>query len=150
MKWITAAILLFAHAPVLAGDVFVNIYGFSIHPHPPSGSNPNGDNLGWGLKYHFNQNFYIDGGRFIDSDRQKSRYVGAALQTSNEKFLSAGLEAFYMKRPNYRHGEPFWAALPFLACNIGRVTTVMGYIPNRTDHDYRVYETYFIFWSIKL
>lgn len=158
MKWknngitwtLAIALLAFANTPLIAGDFYINLYGYSHHLDSPSDKDLNEDNLGWGLKYHVNENFYIDGGRFIDSDRNTSRYVGAALQTSNRELLSVGIEAFYMRRPSYQHGEPFWAALPFLALNTGRVTTMMGYIPERKTFDYTLYKTVFVFWSIKL
>lgn len=135
-----------------AGDVWINLYGYSYHPDNVHLQNKlNGDNNGWGLRYQFNKNVFADGGRFFDSYRNKSVYAGAALQTSNERLFSVGLEAFVMRRPSYNHGDAFIAGLPFLALNTGRVTTTMGYIPGREKvGDYILYTTYFFFWSVKL
>lgn len=125
-----------AHADALA--LIVN--GKSIHFRKPANQPLNDNNWGLGFEYEFGTKSdpwvpMLTAGGYRDSNDNPSYYGGGGLARrftfgpDRPDHLDIGVVAFVMTRELYRHGYPFFAALPYLSWGTDRIAVNMTYIP---------------------
>jgi hypothetical protein len=97
----------------------------------------NGENHGLGAEYRFSGTMAAVAGRFYNSDRTYSNYVGAIWQpwTIGPVRIGAAFAGF-SGYPHMRDGGWFPAAVPTATVEIGRVGLNIGVVPNYKDRLY--------------
>lgn len=97
----------------------------------------NGNNKGLALEYRFNGAMAATGGRFYNSDRAWSNYVGVIWQPYAVGPVRLGLAvAAFDGYPKTRDGGWFPGAIPTLTYDYKRVGLNLGIIPNYKDRLY--------------
>jgi len=127
-------------APSVHAEIFLNVYGSAKHVEARSGLNE--ANYGFGLRSEDGSILY-EAGAFRDSRDNLSKYAGTGYQY-RFRYVGVGASAFVMSRPNYRDGNLFLGALPFLTLNAGSIITTITYIPAFD----RFPQTVFVYWSM--
>lgn len=97
----------------------------------------NGANSGLGLEYRFRGDLAATAGRFYNSDRAYSNYVGAIWQpvTLGPVRLGAVIGAFD-GYPHMRNGGWFPALIPAATFEFRRVGVNVGFVPSYKDRLY--------------
>lgn len=123
-----------------ADDLHLVINGKSIHL---AGQGYNENNWGLGFEYDFEPEGkwipLITGSSFKDSNKQVSNYLGGG---TKRRFLfgsdpdgmhvDVGVVGFLMTRKDFKNGNPFFGALPFISVGNTRVAVNATYIPKVT------------------
>ncbi|MFL6672097.1 MAG: hypothetical protein ACJ8LG_02260 [Massilia sp.] len=143
-----AALLLCAAAPLAqADDLFTRVdatpksefwidSGF-LTAHFNRGKDLNGENHGLGAEYKFSGTMSAAAGRFYNSDREYSNYLGVIWQpfAIGPVRLGAALAAFN-GYPHMRGGGWFPAAVPTATFEYKRVGVNIGVVPSYKDRLY--------------
>lgn len=105
--------------------------------HFDNGLGLNGHNPGWGFDYRFSTTVSITLGKFFNSDRHDSNYLGAGwypLSAGPFRFgMFAGLLNGY---PRMAQGGPFLAAVPAISAEYGRIGVNLIIVPTIQDRLY--------------
>jgi len=105
--------------------------------HFDNGLGLNGHNPGWGIDYRFSTTVSATGGRFFNSDRYDSSYLGLSwhpLTAGAFRFgMFAGLLDGY---PRMEDGGTFLATVPAVSVEYGRVGANLIIIPTIQDRLY--------------
>lgn len=97
----------------------------------------NGANRGLGLEYRLRADLALMGGRFYNSDRAWSNYLGALWQPVRLGELRlGGVAALFDGYPHMRRGAAFPALIPVASLDYQRVGVNIGLVPSYKDRLY--------------
>jgi hypothetical protein len=133
-------LVLFCVVSSAHADTFLNIYGTAKHTE--NDANLNDTNYGLGLRNE-SGNVIYEAGAFRDSRDNLSKYAAVGYQYRLGIF-GFGASALAMSRPNYRDGNVFMGALPFITLNAKSIITTVTCVPAYE----RFAQTFFVYWSI--
>jgi len=116
-------------------EVWLNGGFYSQHFDRDKGLNNN--NLGLGAEYRFSTVASATVGRFYNSDREYSNYVGVYYQPVYIGPLRLGVVAGgFNGYPKMRHGDWFLAAIPVASIEYKRIGLNLAIIPSYKDRLY--------------
>ena len=133
--------MLVAWPSVHAGELSLLINGKAFHYNVPAGADYNEENWGAGLHYEFGDTKadwvrFAHASEFKDSNYNVSYYFGGgvlrrfALSGEDTKFhLDVGVIGFLMHRDQFRNGDLFPGALPFVSLGTERFALNVTYVP---------------------
>lgn len=117
------------------GEVWVNP-GFAT-AHFDSDKDLSGNNYGLGVEYRWSAEMSATAGRFRNSDREKSNYLGVYYQPWKVGAVKLGaVVAAFDGYPNMRNGGWFPALIPVATLEGERVGLNIGFIPTYKDRLY--------------
>lgn len=118
-----------------AGQLGLNVFGFSLHTNRSEGYNE--FNPGVGLRYAFwnpapRWTVFGDTSAYYDSRRHWAKYValGASYRLADAWTLGAAVA--YGQSQSYNHGKPFFAPVPGVAFEHGRIVFNLVLLPSET------------------
>lgn len=124
-----------------AGELGLILNGKALHYDVPAGHNYNEENWGAGLHYEIGDSRadwvpFAHGSGFLDSNDNASYYAGGGIlrrfsrQAGNTELrLDMGLIGFLMYRKEFRNGDLFPGALPFISVGTPALALNISYIP---------------------
>jgi len=116
-------------------ETWLNAGFYSYHFDRDKGLN--GNNLGLGVEYRFSTVASATAGRFYNSDREYSNYVGVYYQPVYIGPVRLGVVAGgFNGYPKMRHGDWFLAAIPVASIEYKRVGLNLAIIPSYKDRLY--------------
>ncbi len=90
----------------------------------------NGHNPGWGIDYRFSTTSSITAGKFFNSDRYDSRYLGAIWQPlSAGPFRLGAYIGLFDGYPGMMNGGPFAAVVPAISTEYKRIGANLVIVP---------------------
>ena len=105
--------------------------------HFDSGRGLNGHNPGWGIDYRFASTTSITAGKFFNSDRHDSSYLGVSWQPLAAGPFRLGLFGGLLDGyPRMEGGGSFLAAVPAISAEYGRVGANLIIVPTIQDRLY--------------
>ena len=105
--------------------------------HFDSGQGLNDHNPGWGIDYRFATTLSITGGKFFNSDRHDSSYLGTSWQPISAGPFRLGMFAGLLDGyPRMEGGGAFLAAVPAISAEYGRIGANLIIIPTIQDRLY--------------
>jgi len=116
-------------------ETWLNAGFYSYHFNRDKGLN--GNNLGFGAEYRFSTVASATAGRFYNSDREYSNYVGVYYQPVYIGPVRLGLVAGgFNGYPKMRRGDWFLAAIPVASIEYKNVGLNLAVIPSYKDRLY--------------
>ena len=116
-------------------ETWINVGFYSYHFQRDNGLNDS--NPGIGAEYRFSSKSSITAGRFYNSDRQYSNYVGAYYQPFSIGVVRIGVVAgAFNGYPKMRNGGWFLAAIPVASVEYQRVGLNVSLVPSYKDRLY--------------
>lgn len=110
--------------------------GFATY-HFEDDRNLNGRNPGIGLEYRFSDSIAATAGRFYNSDRKHSRYVGLMYQPWSYKRVRFGMVVgAFDGYPKMQDGDWFLALIPAATYEYKRVGLNVAFVPSYKDRLY--------------
>lgn len=105
--------------------------------HFDSGLGLNGHNPGWGIDYRFSTTVSITAGKFFNSDRYDSSYLGASWYPLSAGPCRFGMFAGFLNGyPRMEQGGAFLAAVPAISVEYGRIGANLIIVPTIQDRLY--------------
>jgi hypothetical protein len=116
-----------------AGELGLNIFGFSLHTDRSAGHNE--VNPGVGLRYVFSQPtprwaLFGEAGIYYDSNREWAKYVALGTSYRFAQAWSVGAAVAYGQSQSYNNGKPFFALVPGLAFEYRKVVINAVLLPS--------------------
>ncbi len=116
-----------------AGELGVNLFGFSIHADRSEGHNE--VNPGVGLRYVFSEPaprwaLFGEASIYYDSNREWAKYVALGTSYRFAGAWSVGAAVAYVQSPSYNNGKPFFAVVPGLAFEYRKVAINAVLLPS--------------------
>ncbi|MDP3205778.1 MAG: hypothetical protein Q8M80_17110 [Hydrogenophaga sp.] len=125
------------HAPLWqkpAGELWLNVGGFSRHFNRQAGHNEN--NLGLGLEYRTSDELSFMAGSYHNSVRKNTTYAAVNWQPLSMGSFKLGAAVGLMNGyPAMNRGGTFFAALPMATYEGRRFGVNLGLIPSMKDVD---------------
>ena len=125
------------HAPLWqmpAGELWLNVGGFSRHFNRQAGHNEN--NLGLGLEYRTSEELSFMAGVYHNSVRKNTTYAAVNWQPLSMGAFKLGAAVGLMNGyPAMNRGGTFFAALPMATYEGRRFGVNLGLIPSMKDVD---------------
>lgn len=143
-----------ASALAQAGELGVNVYGFSYHFERDRAKELGFDNEfnpGLGLRYRIpgreEFDWFIDGGAYRDSGRNTAVFAGGGLLWKLTEGLRLGGALAFFHSDTYNDGDPFIAPLPLLVYDWRAMSVNMVYFPKVSGiNDINTLGFWFTFW----
>jgi hypothetical protein len=89
------------------------------------------DNIGFGAEFDFSRDLFVQAGSYINSDRERSRYVGGAWEPFERWGIKAGIYGgAFDGYPAMHRGGLFAAAFPIISMRTDRIGLNLTIIPN--------------------
>ncbi len=105
--------------------------------HFDSGPDLNGHNPGWGIDYRFSTTLSVTGGKFFNSDRHDSNYLGLSWQPLAAGPFRLGMFGGLLDGyPRMQGGGTFLAAVPVISAEYGRIGANLIIVPTIQDRIY--------------
>lgn len=149
-KWILVVIASLVSFPASA-ELYASIYGYSYHTDRSRGFNE--DNVGWGLRYNYNQAF-VEAGRFVDSMNKNAMFAAVGYQWPLGEYFEFAVMGGALKQEKatlgtlVRQEQTVGAIMPMVRIKTGALITNVSYVPKSTGNN--LFETVVVYWSLPI